>query len=31
MLSPVQIIKAKRHHKELSENDIQSFINGYLK
>ena len=30
MLSPVQIIKAKRHHKELSENDIQSFINGYL-
>ncbi|HRE41430.1 MAG TPA: thymidine phosphorylase [Ignavibacteria bacterium] len=30
MLSPVQIIKAKRHHKELSEKDIQNFINGFL-
>jgi pyrimidine-nucleoside phosphorylase len=31
MLSPVQIIKAKRHHKELSKENIESFIDGFLK
>lgn len=31
MLSPVQIIKAKRHHKELSKENIESFIEGFLK
>lgn len=31
MLSPVQIIKAKRHHKELSKENIERFIEGFLK
>lgn len=31
MLSPVQIIKAKRHHKELTKENINHFIDGFLK